>query len=141
MEVAKKLKGLVTVGAVQCDDVKNQALCEKYNVRRYPTIKTFNLKINDKSDIVKSTRGKLKKKPWWFDIGIIFLYVYLNVTYLYILDYLGPRDSKLLVKYLLSNLPSNVLSIKGDARKVESKSSISLDDFLEQEVSYREIGI
>lgn len=42
-EVAKKLDGLVNVVAVDCDDEANKALCAKYDVRGFPTFKTFRL--------------------------------------------------------------------------------------------------
>ncbi|ORZ22361.1 thioredoxin-like protein [Absidia repens] len=107
IDVAKTLKGLVTVAAIKCDNDKNEPLCEKYNIRGYPTIKTFKPKTNEEVTITKS-----------------------------IADYLGPRDHKLLVKHLLSNLPTKVLSIKAGGQKMKSKfSDISLDDFFGQKNS------
>jgi protein disulfide-isomerase A6 len=38
-KVAKNLQGLATVAAVNCDDKANAALCSRFNIRGYPTIK------------------------------------------------------------------------------------------------------
>ena len=40
-EVAKKLNGLVNVVAVDCDEESNKVLCAKYEVKGFPTFKTF----------------------------------------------------------------------------------------------------
>ncbi|GAX77546.1 hypothetical protein CEUSTIGMA_g4990.t1 [Chlamydomonas eustigma] len=39
--VAQKLKGIVTVAAVNCDDAQNTKLCTKQGVQGYPTLKLF----------------------------------------------------------------------------------------------------
>jgi protein disulfide-isomerase A6 len=38
---ARKLKGLVKLVAVDCDDKSNSQLCGKYGVQGFPTVKIF----------------------------------------------------------------------------------------------------
>ncbi|ORZ10554.1 hypothetical protein BCR42DRAFT_494567 [Absidia repens] len=101
-KAANNLKGLVTVAAINCDEDSNKPLCGQYDIKGFPTIKTFRPSVNKK--------GARTKYPT---------------------DYQGPREARPLVDHLLSMQPSNVRLIKGDASKVKSKASIFLDDFLE----------
>jgi len=39
--VAQKLKGIMTIGAVDCDDVSNKKLCANQGIKGFPTIKLF----------------------------------------------------------------------------------------------------
>ncbi|CAO3580656.1 unnamed protein product [Absidia cylindrospora] len=105
-KAANNLKGLVTVAAINCDEDSNKPLCGQYDIKGFPTIKTFRPSVSK-----KGTRTK------------------------YPTDYQGPREARPLVDHLLSMQPSNVRLIKGDASKVKSKASIFLDDFLETENS------
>ncbi|KAJ9513834.1 hypothetical protein QJQ45_020913 [Haematococcus lacustris] len=40
-KVASSLKGMATIGAVDCDDKANQKLCARFGVTSFPTIKLF----------------------------------------------------------------------------------------------------
>lgn len=40
-KAANNLKGLVTVAAVNCDEETNRPLCGQYQIKGFPTIKTF----------------------------------------------------------------------------------------------------
>jgi protein disulfide-isomerase A6 len=40
-KAAQKLKGLAKLVAVDCDDASNRALCSKYGVQGFPTVKIF----------------------------------------------------------------------------------------------------
>ncbi|KAI9304224.1 hypothetical protein BJ944DRAFT_240754 [Cunninghamella echinulata] len=100
-KAANNLKNFITVAAINCDEDENKPLCGQYGIQGFPTIKLFRPSVNKK--------GVRTKKPT---------------------DYQGPREAKPIVDHLLSLQPSNVRLIKGDAAKVKSKISISLDDFL-----------
>lgn len=39
--VAQKLRGIVTFGAVDCDEASNKNLCAQYNIKGFPTVKIF----------------------------------------------------------------------------------------------------
>ncbi|KAI7906435.1 uncharacterized protein BX663DRAFT_427969 [Cokeromyces recurvatus] len=104
-KAATNLKGLVSVGAVNCDVETNKGLCATYEIKGFPTIKVFSPEL--KRD--KRT-GQLTKVPT---------------------DYQGPRDAKSIVDFLLSYQPSNVLFVKWNEKDVKSKKSISLDSFLQ----------
>lgn len=39
--MAQNLKGIATIAAVDCDGSKNQALCSRYNIEGFPTLKLF----------------------------------------------------------------------------------------------------
>ncbi|GAN02072.1 thioredoxin domain containing protein [Mucor ambiguus] len=104
-KVAANLKGLVNVGAVDCDVETNKGLCAMYEIKGFPTIKVFSPEL--KKD--KRT-GQMTKVPT---------------------DYQGPRDAKSMVDYFLSSQPSNVQFIKWNEKDVKSKKSITLDNFLQ----------
>lgn len=40
-KVAKSLKGLAKVAAIDCDEDKNKGLCHEFGVQGFPTLKTF----------------------------------------------------------------------------------------------------
>lgn len=48
--MAESLHGIVNVAAVDCDAEANKALCSQYDVKGFPTLKTF-------------AAGKGKKRP------------------------------------------------------------------------------
>ncbi|KAK4512730.1 uncharacterized protein ATC70_003436 [Mucor velutinosus] len=104
-KVATNLKGLVNVGAVDCDVETNKGLCAMYEIKGFPTIKVFS------PDLRKDKRtGQMTKVPT---------------------DYQGPRDAKSMVDYFLSSQPSNVQFVKWNERDVKSKKSITLENFLQ----------
>ncbi|CAO0803515.1 unnamed protein product [Mucor circinelloides] len=104
-KVATNLKGLVNVGAVDCDVETNKGLCAMYEIKGFPTIKLFSPELR------KDKRtGQMTKVPT---------------------DYQGPRDAKSMVDYFLSSQPSNVQFVKWNAKDVKSKKSITLDNFLQ----------
>lgn len=57
-KVATNLKGLVSVGAIDCDIENNKGLCAMYEIKGFPTIKVFSpeLKKNKRT-------GQLTKIP------------------------------------------------------------------------------
>ncbi|ORZ03680.1 hypothetical protein BCR43DRAFT_483775 [Syncephalastrum racemosum] len=107
-KAAKNLEGLITVGAVNCDDDANKPLCGQYGIQGFPTIKVFRPEYREN----KKTGTRSRVAPT---------------------DYQGPRDAKAIVDHLLSLQPSNVRYVKADPSKVKSKKSISFDDFLQIE--------
>ncbi|KAI8884984.1 thioredoxin-domain-containing protein [Backusella circina FSU 941] len=103
-KVASNLKGLVNVGAIDCDVDENKSICAMYQIQGFPTIKVFKPELRP-----DKRTGQLTKTPS---------------------DYQGPRDAKSMVDYLLGMQPSDVKFIKWNERDVKSKKSISYDDFL-----------
>ncbi|KAG0741012.1 hypothetical protein G6F62_006851 [Rhizopus arrhizus] len=103
-KVAKNLKGLVSVNAIDCDVDANKGICGTYDIKGFPTIKVFGPQQRKNKQTGKMTKVSS--------------------------DYQGPRDAKSIVDYLLSNQPSNVLFVKWNEKDVKSKKSISLDQFL-----------
>ncbi|KAI8340019.1 hypothetical protein BC941DRAFT_511404 [Chlamydoabsidia padenii] len=101
-KVAKSLDGMVMLASLNCHEGINKSLCKQHGVTGFPTIKVFRQSTNKKGTQIKKST-----------------------------EYQGPRDAKSLKDYLLNQLPSKVRTIKGDASKVKSKKSISLDAFLE----------
>ncbi|ODV91313.1 hypothetical protein CANCADRAFT_122300 [Tortispora caseinolytica NRRL Y-17796] len=57
-KLAKRLKGLATVAAVQCDAPENQELCSRHGVRGYPTLKIFRKPKNGKRAVPDDYRGE-----------------------------------------------------------------------------------
>ena len=87
---ATKLKGLVKVAAVNCDDEKNKPLAGFFGIQGFPTIKTFGSKTEASPD----GKGVVKKPQ----------------------DYNGAREAAPLISHALSLLPSeHVLRLKDDA--------------------------
>ncbi|CEP12011.1 hypothetical protein [Parasitella parasitica] len=104
-KVATNLKGLVNIGAIDCDVETNKGLCAMYEIKGFPTIKVFSPELR------KDKRtGQMTKIPT---------------------DYQGPRDAKSMVDYFLSSQPSNVQFVKWNEKDVKSKKSITLDNFLQ----------
>eukprot|EP00884_Botryococcus_braunii_P005737 jgi/Botrbrau1/15164/Bobra.0149s0029.1 len=79
-KVAEKLEGVVTVGAVDCDNDKNKPLCGRFQVQGFPTIKIF--------------PASKKKNPYTKKLEKIAE------------DYTGPRTAKGIVAAALAALPS-----------------------------------
>ncbi|KAI8642221.1 hypothetical protein BD408DRAFT_367073 [Parasitella parasitica] len=104
-KVATNLKGLVNIGAIDCDVEANKGLCAMYEIKGFPTIKVFSPELR------KDKRtGQMTKVPT---------------------DYQGPRDAKSMVDYFLSSQPSNVQFVKWNEKDVKSKKSITLNNFLQ----------
>mmetsp|Transcript_12404 Transcript_12404/g.35004 ORF Transcript_12404/g.35004 Transcript_12404/m.35004 type:complete len:396 (+) Transcript_12404:125-1312(+) len=78
-QAASKLKGLVNVGALNCDEEENKPLAGYYGIQGFPTIKVF------AGDFVENPhqKGAPFKKPT---------------------DYQGPRSAKDIVGYALNQL-------------------------------------
>jgi protein disulfide-isomerase A6 len=49
-KAAKALKGIIGVGAVDCDQESNKQLCGQYGVQGFPTIKVFGANKNKPED-------------------------------------------------------------------------------------------
>lgn len=61
-KAAKNLQGLVTLGAVNCDEDTNRGLCAQYEIKGFPTIKVFQPeKKRDKrtGQLAKRAQGKV----------------------------------------------------------------------------------
>ncbi|KAL6763385.1 hypothetical protein V8C86DRAFT_2493539 [Haematococcus lacustris] len=90
-KVASSLKGMATIGAVDCDDKANQKLCARFGVTSFPTIKLFG------PDQQKNPyTGEMTKEA---------------------IDYKGPRTAKMItstVTELLTDL--HVARIAGNSR-------------------------
>ncbi|KAJ8654702.1 protein disulfide-isomerase domain [Lichtheimia ornata] len=106
-KAAKNLQGLVTLGAVNCDEDTNRGLCAQYEIKGFPTIKVF--QPEKKRD--KRT-GQLAKRAQ---------------------DYPGARDARSIIDYMLAWQPSQVRFIKADSSKAKSKKSMTMDDFFATE--------
>ncbi|KAJ1654241.1 hypothetical protein IWQ61_005798 [Dispira simplex] len=107
-KVAKDLYGVVKVGAVNCDDNANKALCARYEVRGYPTVKLFPSKKNSKT----------KTQVW--------------------MDYVGERKRQPIREYALTYVPNMVVAVKAGAKPSKGKSvdipkSATLEDFMGHE--------
>ena len=61
-KVATNLKGLVNIGAIDCDVEANKGICAMYEIKGFPTIKVFSPELR------KNKRtGELTKVPTgWF---------------------------------------------------------------------------
>lgn len=57
-KAADNLKGLVTVAAINCDEDSNKPLCGQYDIKGFPTIKTFRPSVNKKGARTKYPTGK-----------------------------------------------------------------------------------
>jgi protein disulfide-isomerase A6 len=79
-KAANNLKGIVRLGAVNCDDDANQRLCGNYEVKGFPTIKLFPSKLTE-------VKGGVIKKPE---------------------DYNGARSAGAMANFALSKLPNFV---------------------------------
>jgi protein disulfide-isomerase A6 len=58
------LKGLVSVGAIDCDVENNKGLCAMYEIKGFPTIKVFSpeLKKNKRTgQLTKVPSGKIEQ--------------------------------------------------------------------------------
>ena len=87
---ATKLKGLVKIAAVNCDDEKNKPLAGYFGIQGFPTIKSFGHRMEQSPD----GKGVIKKPQ----------------------DYNGARESAAIIAHALTLLPSEfVLPIKDDA--------------------------
>ncbi|KAK3814347.1 MAG: hypothetical protein J3Q66DRAFT_346289 [Benniella sp.] len=75
---AKNLQGIVKMGAVDCDDDKNRAVCAQYDIKGFPTIKVFR----------PSRTGKKGVK--------------------YPEDYQGERSAKAIVNHLVGLIPNDI---------------------------------
>ncbi|KAJ1968497.1 hypothetical protein IWQ62_001207 [Dispira parvispora] len=106
-KVAKDLYGVVKVGAVNCDESANQALCAGYDVKGYPTVKLFPSKKNSKTK---------KKVPT---------------------DYVGERKRQPMREYALTYVPNMVVAVKAGTKASGDKSvipkSATLEDFIAHE--------
>lgn len=92
-KAAKTLKGLATVAAIDCDEDQNKALCAKFGIQGFPTVKLF--------VPPKRQTGKARKRS---DFAIE--------------DYRGAREAKALSQEVLGKLRSYVTTItskKADA--------------------------
>ncbi|CAG8600183.1 9223_t:CDS:2 [Paraglomus occultum] len=104
-KAADNLKGLVKVGAVDCDEDANRGLCQAFEVKGYPTIKLFpSNRVPDKRN-----PGAYTKKPK---------------------SYNGERTAKAFVDYVLAELPSYVQPI---SNKHPTKKSLTIDEVLEKD--------
>ncbi|KAF8469628.1 hypothetical protein BDZ91DRAFT_720606 [Kalaharituber pfeilii] len=56
-KVAKNLKGLAKVAAVDCDDEKNRPLCGSYDVQGFPTLKIFKPTSKKGKPIIEDYQG------------------------------------------------------------------------------------
>ncbi|CAG8608784.1 6076_t:CDS:2 [Ambispora leptoticha] len=104
-KVAKNLKGIARVAAVDCDNKMNQAICGYYDIKGFPTIKLF----PSQSVPDKKNPGAFTKKPK---------------------DYQGPRTAKAIVDYVLGEIPSYVQPISD---KRPTKKTLTIKEFLEKD--------
>jgi protein disulfide-isomerase A6 len=86
-KAATNLKGIVRVGAVNCDE--EQEICGTYEVKGFPTIKLFPSKLTE-------TKGGFHKKPE---------------------DYNGARSAGGMVSFALSKLPSFVTAVTSSSEE------------------------
>ncbi|KAF2071466.1 hypothetical protein CYY_007219 [Polysphondylium violaceum] len=91
-KAAKNLKGLVRVGAVNCDEQANKELCSNYQIQGFPTIKYFPSKL-----VPAKAKGTFHKVPE---------------------DYQKGRTAKDIIDFALSKLPSFVTKVT-DEKSVE----------------------
>jgi len=95
-QAATKLKGLVRIGAINCDDEKNKPLAGYFGIQGFPTIKFF----GDKSELTPDKKGVVKKP----------------------VDYNGAREANAIVQYALSQLPTDYITlVKTDAEYAQIK--------------------
>ncbi|CAG8437068.1 10505_t:CDS:10 [Ambispora gerdemannii] len=104
-KVAKNLKGIARVAAVDCDNDMNKVICKRYDIKGFPTIKLF----PSQSVPDKKNPGAFTKKPK---------------------DYQGPRTAKAIVDYVLGEIPSFVQPI---SNKHPTKKTLTIDEFLEKD--------
>eukprot|EP01133_Synstelium_polycarpum_P001520 gene1520-1776_t len=86
-KAAKNMKGLVKMGAINCDEDSNKQLCGQYDIKGFPTIKFF------PSELVpnpKAGKGSFHKVPQ---------------------DYQGGRTSSDMVKFATAMIPSFVQKV------------------------------
>lgn len=89
-QAATKLKGLVKIGAVNCDEEKNKQLAGYFGIQGFPTIKFFGHKTEPTPD----KKGVIKKPT----------------------DYNGAREAAAIVQYALAQLPTDFVTlVKTDA--------------------------
>lgn len=128
-KAAKNLEGLITVGAVNCDDDANKPLCGQYGIQGFPTIKVFRPEYRENKKTGTRSRVAPSGTP-----SALTQDTNLKAHARLHADYQGARDAKSIVDHLLSLQPSNVRYVKADPAKVKSKKSIAFDDFLQIEV-------
>jgi len=85
-KAATTLKGIVRLGAVNCDEEKNKELCGAFGVKGFPTIKFFPHILTE----VPSQKGAYHKVPT---------------------DYQSARTAAAIQSFALSNLPNFVTSV------------------------------
>eukprot|EP01090_Pellita_catalonica_P022225 TRINITY_DN8558_c0_g1_i1.p1 TRINITY_DN8558_c0_g1~~TRINITY_DN8558_c0_g1_i1.p1 ORF type:complete len:400 (-),score=87.66 TRINITY_DN8558_c0_g1_i1:42-1241(-) len=91
IKAAEKLKGLVQVAAINCDEEQNKPLAGKFGIQGFPTIKLFKAELEKDPD----NSNRLTKVP---------------------VDYNGPRTAAAIVKFALSHLTTKYIQkIKDDA--------------------------
>ncbi|KAI8867525.1 thioredoxin-like protein, partial [Ramicandelaber brevisporus] len=94
VKVAANLRGIVKVGAVDCDDPGSRRVCEIHNIKGFPQVKLF----GPERTVSKKT-GKDSKK---------------------VRDYNGERTAKAIVDFALPNVPSYVEPVKDDLDELET---------------------
>eukprot|EP01116_Phalansterium_solitarium_P024202 TRINITY_DN8796_c0_g1_i1.p1 TRINITY_DN8796_c0_g1~~TRINITY_DN8796_c0_g1_i1.p1 ORF type:complete len:429 (-),score=122.62 TRINITY_DN8796_c0_g1_i1:119-1405(-) len=82
-KAAANLKGIVKVGAVNCDEESNKQLCGQFGIQGFPTLKIF------PSQLKKQGKGVVKDP----------------------IDYQGPRTGAAIAKAALEKLPSFITSV------------------------------
>ena len=95
-KLAENLKGLVDIASLDCTDSANAAICAKYRVEGYPTLKFFI--VND------SGAGKRKKT---------------------VLDYDGGRDTAEMTKYIKLRMHQFIFKVSEKVSKSAAEKSAS----------------
>ncbi|CAG8444803.1 380_t:CDS:2 [Diversispora eburnea] len=101
-KAAENLKGLVKVGAVDCNDQMNKNVCNAYQIKGFPTIKLFPSKLSP----VSQEPGKVYKSAK---------------------DYNGPRTAKGIVDFAIPEIPSFVQLI---SEKYTTDKTLTIEEFL-----------
>ena len=87
-KAAKALKGIVGVGAIDCDQEANKPLCGQYGIQGFPTIKVktnldrASIEYNSPSiNLLSSMRSSPLFGSIWYLPQCIFLYLYSSTPY------------------------------------------------------------
>jgi protein disulfide-isomerase A6 len=62
-KVASNLKGLVNIGAIDCDVEENKGICAMYQIQGFPTIKVFKPELRADKRTGKPTKTPSGKCP------------------------------------------------------------------------------
>lgn len=133
-QAAKSLNGIARVSAVNCDSPKNQPLCQRFNVKGFPTIKVFQpAKLTD-VDFKDAVAGKPlpRRKPKLFAYnGPRTASALTEFSIQKLRNYAATLSTDDSLKWLAPNLVPRVIMLPG--KKYKSKSVSPLFKILSRE--------